>query len=68
SLAVSARGIVVKSALALARESAASEVLGLWDHARRGYEKAALLLETLVLDALLVRPSPSGLAFPAAGA
>lgn len=39
AVAVSARDIVVRSALAMAKESAASEVLGMWEPARRGYEK-----------------------------
>ncbi|CAM9836095.1 unnamed protein product [Choristocarpus tenellus] len=43
SLAVSARGIVVRSALTLARESAASEMLGMWDLAREGYEKVQVI-------------------------
>lgn len=39
AVAVSARDIVVRAALAMAKESAASEVLGMWEPARRGYEK-----------------------------
>lgn len=39
AVAVSAKDIVVRAALAQARESAASEVLGMWEPARKGYEK-----------------------------
>lgn len=39
AVAVSARDIVVRAALAMAKESAASEVLGMWEPARKGYEK-----------------------------
>lgn len=39
AVAVSAKDIVVRAALAQAQESAASEVLGMWEPARRGYEK-----------------------------
>lgn len=39
TVAVSAKDIVVRSALAMAKESAASEVLGMWEPARKGYEK-----------------------------
>ncbi|CAN0045804.1 unnamed protein product, partial [Ectocarpus sp. 8 AP-2014] len=60
AVAVSARDIVVRAALAMAKESAASEVLGMWEPARKGYEKAALLLETLLLDALVARPEATG--------
>ncbi|CAM9697109.1 unnamed protein product [Scytosiphon promiscuus] len=69
AVAVSARDIVVRAALAMAKESAASEVLGMWEPARKGYEKAALLLETLLLDALVSRPETpgSGLSRSAAG-
>lgn len=39
AIAVSARDIVVRAALAQAQDSAASEVLGMWETARKGYEK-----------------------------
>lgn len=39
AVAVSARDIVVRAALCQAQESAASEVLGMWEPARQGYEK-----------------------------
>lgn len=39
AVAVSAKDIVVRAALAQAQESAASEVLGMWEPARKGYEK-----------------------------
>lgn len=43
AVAVSARDIVVKSALAMVKESAASEVLGMWEPARKGYEKVRVV-------------------------
>lgn len=39
AVAVSAKDIVVRAALSMAKECAASEVLGMWEPARKGYEK-----------------------------
>lgn len=39
TIAVSARDVVVRAALTQAQESAASEMLGMWQAAREGYEK-----------------------------
>jgi hypothetical protein len=54
-ISVSAEQLVLRAALRLAQDAAASEILGMYAQGRERLEQAALLIDALLLDSGMMR-------------